>query len=146
MLHNLTSQTNFSLRIDLLDFKGNRAHAKYTAFQIGSPDASYRLLLGEYTGNATDAFNPSPNGAKLNGMKFTTLDIDNDRSPKNCASQYGGQGGWWYDYCFFTNLNGIYRFSETIEGWDGIVWYTWRMKRPLKWTEMKIRPATFAVG
>ena len=33
-----------------------------------------------------------------NGMKFTTIDADNDPSPQNCASVFGG--GWWHKKCY----------------------------------------------
>ena len=39
-----------------------------------------------------------------NGLKFSTLDQDNDADSGNCASMH--KGGWWYDHCFDAELNG----------------------------------------
>ena len=133
---------NFTLRIDLQDFRGTPIYAEYERFAISSPETSYSILLDGYSGNATDALgDPGLRGAHINGMKFTTWDNDNDESPANCAVKYGGRGGWWYNYCFFANLNGKYSLAQWDEGWHSVLWYTWSKKRPLLWTEMKIRPA-----
>ena len=32
------------------------------------------------------------------GMKFSTIDVDNDNYPDNCAAMY--PGGWWYKDCY----------------------------------------------
>ena len=32
------------------------------------------------------------------GMKFSTIDVDNDNYPDNCAAMY--PGGWWYMGCY----------------------------------------------
>ena len=60
-----------------------------------------------------------------NGMKFTTLDSDNDVSPKNCAVVYWG--AWWYKNCFLSNLNAhYYNKSSTPLYATGVMWYTFR--------------------
>lgn len=42
-----------------------------------------------------------------NGMFFSTFDRDNDRgSPYSCALAW--LGGWWYNDCHRSNLNGEY--------------------------------------
>ena len=74
-------------------------------------------------------------------MTFTTIDRDNDRSVKNCAVQF--KGGWWYNACHSSNLNGRYlKGDHPGSRAQGVNWLTFRgYKYSLKITEMKIRPA-----
>ena len=42
-------------------------------------------------------------------MQFSTYEQDNDvDSGRNCAADYGGNGGNWNRYCFRQNMNGKY--------------------------------------
>lgn len=57
-----------------------------------------------------------------NGMFFSTFDSDNDGGlPYNCALAW--LGGWWYNTCHDSNLNGEY--GNTV-GSKGINWYHWK--------------------
>ena len=47
----------------------------------------YLLHIGGFKGTAGHSM------SYHNGMKFTTLDRDNDKSRVNCAQYY--KGGWW---------------------------------------------------
>ena len=67
--------------------------------------------------------------------KFSTKDNDNDVSPLNCA--VFSKGAWWYGDCLDSNLNGVYRNGTD----SGTV--IWRFIRPIKRSEMKIRPMDF---
>ena len=105
----------------------------------------YRLWIGEYSGTAGDAILYSRNDDwNLNGMKFSTKDHDNDYHSSNCATKFGG-GGWWYNYCMASNLNG-HNHANGITGraGDGIYWYSteWStdIKRSLKKVTMAIKP------
>ena len=70
--------------------------------------------------------------------KFSTFDRDNDdRRNENCAEEY--HSGWWLSACGFSNLNGIYKQHDE-QGWDGVVWDSWRGRASLSMVEMKIRP------
>ena len=79
-------------------------------------------------------------GEKLtnhNGHRFSTKDQDNDASSANCATLQRIQGAWWYNDCRTSNLNGAYRngANNGTMVWGGI--------RPIKRSEMKIRPKDF---
>ena len=121
-----------TLRIDLGDFEGNKRYAKYTTFRVSDSSTNYRLNVAGYSGDATDCL------ARHNGMMFSAKDRDNDvYQVGNCASLY--KGGWWYDRCHESNLNGLY--SSTTYG-EGINWRHWRgYYYSLKFTEMKMRHA-----
>jgi len=40
-------------------------------------------------------------------MAFSTSDMDNDLHMSNCAEENGG--GWWFNSCSSSNLNGVYQ-------------------------------------
>ena len=75
------------------------------------------------------------------GMMFSTLDQDNDRhGSKKCARVC--PGGWWYNMCIASNLNGLYLDGGVTKlPAMGIDWYYWKKHYySLKFTEMKIKP------
>lgn len=75
-------------------------------------------------------------------MKFTTKDQDNDNSKENCAHSY--KGGWWYNACHHSNLNGLYHKGKHESFADGINWHSWKhYNESLESTEIKIRPRSF---
>ena len=51
-IHRLTSYNNNTLRVDLdlEDFQGNTAYAKYNLFGVMSEKDKYKLILGSYSG------------------------------------------------------------------------------------------------
>ncbi|XP_035685155.1 ryncolin-1-like [Branchiostoma floridae] len=129
-LHQLTSQAQYELRVDLEDFEGNSAYTQYQVFTVGSEAERYMLTFGGYNGTAGDSM------AHHNGRPFSTKDRDYDDKPYSCAQTY--KGAWWYGSCHSSNLNGLYHGSHT-DG-DGVNWVTWKGYYSLKYTEMKIRP------
>lgn len=75
-----------------------------------------------------------------NGMKFTTLDKDQDKEKRNCARLY--LGAFWYKTCHSTNPNGVYRWGadKTLYA-VGMSWSTLKgHDYSLKKFSMKIRP------
>lgn len=55
------------------------------------------------------------------------------------------KGGYWYNCCTDSNLNGVYyRKGEHTKNMDGITWYGWYGSTySLKRVEMKIRAEDF---
>uniref|UniRef100_A0A8D8TAW2 Protein scabrous n=2 Tax=Cacopsylla melanoneura TaxID=428564 RepID=A0A8D8TAW2_9HEMI len=104
-LHKLTNHANMSLRIEFDDIYSKSWYAEYDTFTVSSAEDGYRLNIGGYHGNASDAM------SYQNGMKFSTIDRDNDLSNSNCASNY--EGGWWFSHCLHVNLNGKFNLGLT---------------------------------
>ena len=132
-IHQLTYNKRYMLRIVLEEFDGNTAYADYSYFSVSGESQKYKLSLGEYTGNATDSFS---NHKKYS---FTTKDQDNDIWPSNCAAKF--KGGWWYNNCYLSNLNGMYHAGQHSSYADGVNWQSWKgYHYSLKSTIMKIKP------
>ena len=76
-------------------------------------------------------------------MQFSTMDKDNDDSASHCTVQFYGSGGWWFDRCGYSSLNGInYGDGVSYSGW-GLSWYTFaNTKESLKTTTMSIIPTS----
>ncbi|KAM6439946.1 fibrinogen-like protein 1 isoform 4-T6 [Liasis olivaceus] len=145
-LHYLTSQGNYTLRIDLSDFMGEQRFAQYEKFRVADEQNSYMMNCGQYSGTAGDSltggFHPEVKWwANHQGMKFSTKDRDNDNYEKNCAEE--DQAGWWFNRCHTANLNGLYHNGPYSARTDnGIVWYTWHgWWYSLKSVVMKVRPS-----
>ncbi|XP_027709427.1 fibrinogen-like protein 1 [Vombatus ursinus] len=147
-LHFLTTQRDYTLKIELADFEGERRFAQYESFRVGSEKSAYELSFREYSGTAGDSlagsFHPEVQWwASHLRMKFSTRDRDNDNYSGSCAKE--DRAGWWYNRCHSANLNGLYyRGAYTGETDNGIVWYTWHgWWYSLKSVVMKIRPSDF---
>ena len=98
-LNCFTENGQWKLRIDLQFENKTWSHLHYKQFKVGNTSAEYPLTIGGFTGITTDPF---VTNQPLNGMKFTTVDNDNDqRSGSNCASH----DGWWHNDCSHINLN-----------------------------------------
>ena len=122
-----------ALRVDLADFSGNKAYAKYNAFTVGDSSTKYEMIVyGYISGNAGDAL------GYHNGQQFSTKDQDNDAGPQNCAQTF--KGAWWYNDCHASNLNGQYLSGTHTSYADGVNWYHWKGNYySLKVSEMKVR-------
>ena len=130
-IHRLAS-TATQLRVDLQDFEGNSAYAKYTSFSVGDSASKYILSVSGYSGTAGNSL------AHQNGNRFTTRDQKNDRWVTNCAQLF--KGAWWYGSCHDSNLNGLYHGGPHSSYADGVIWQTWKGDYySLKFTEMKLR-------
>ncbi|NXP15651.1 ANGP4 protein, partial [Thinocorus orbignyianus] len=137
-VHLLTSQAPYTLRVELRDWEGGQVYAHYGKFQLGSERQLYRLSLQDYSGTAGQQ-----SGLALQGTRFSTRDADNDNCLCKCAQMLSG--GWWFDACGLSNLNGIYYPARhNIRKLNGIRWHHFQgPSYSLKGTRMLIRPASF---
>ena len=126
-----TRRPRTELRIDLADYEGNYKYAQYSFFSVGNSGTNYKINIAGYTGTAGDAL------AYHNGMKFSTKDRDNDQHTSlNCSNTW--QGAWWYKYCTYSNLNGLYHSG--VIGSQGVGWFTFLNNWvSLKFAQMKLR-------
>lgn len=137
-IHLITSQAQYSLRVELKDWEETTAYALYDKFQLASEKQQYRLLLGSYSGTAGQQ-----SSLASNGPGFSTRDVDNDKCACKCALMM--TGGWWFDACGLSNLNGIYyTVGHNIRKLNGIKWHHFRgPSYSLQSTAMMIRPSDF---
>ena len=73
-------------------------------------------------------------------MQFSTIDSDNDLNPNgSCANTH--DGAWWYKWCHYSNLNGLYLKGNFSSDANGVTWLAFRgWYYSLKRTEMKVKP------
>ncbi|XP_076333988.1 techylectin-5B-like [Tachypleus tridentatus] len=117
VIFSLTNQDNIVLRVDLEDFEGSRRYAEYDDFLVRSERELYKMSYKTYKGDAGNSLDHH------NNMMFSTKDKDNDKNSGNCVENY--KGGWWYNSCYFSNLNGMY-YTEDKEDDTSINWYHWK--------------------
>ena len=131
-IHRLTASRPSELRVEVGDWSGGRAYAKYGRFGVGDEQSLYKLSVGSYSGSAGDSL------AKHNNMKFSTKDRDNDQgSAGDCAVYH--RGAWWYKYCHDSNLNGQYLGNNVSS--KGVNWHHYKNNwLSMKFAEMKLRP------
>ncbi|XP_059175224.1 fibrinogen beta chain-like [Physella acuta] len=131
VISHLTDSGYNELRFDM-KYKGKDYHDVYRGFKVENEAAKYKMSYTSFRGgNVVDWF------SFHNGMKFTTIDSDNDKwSDGNCAVDYGS-GGWWYRDCHRVNVNGEWASRVHMNGinWYGITDFT----DSLDFVEMKLR-------
>ncbi|KAH0622022.1 hypothetical protein JD844_023907 [Phrynosoma platyrhinos] len=138
LVFQLTNQKQYALRIFLKDWEGNEAYSLYEHFYLANEEQKYRINLKGLTGTAGKISSISQPG---NG--FSTKDADNDKCICKCSQML--TGGWWFDACGPSNLNGVYYpLRQNTNKFKGIKWYYWKgAGYSLKATTMMIRPADF---
>lgn len=134
----LTNRQHYVLKIQLKDWEGNEAHSLYEHFYLSSEEFNYRIHLTGLTGTAGKISSISQPGSD-----FSTKDSDNDKCICKCSQML--TGGWWFDACGPSNLNGqYYPQKQSTNKFNGIKWYYWKGSGySLKATTMMIRPANF---
>ncbi|ELW49016.1 Angiopoietin-related protein 5 [Tupaia chinensis] len=114
-ISDLTSQPGLQpeLSVDLQDVDNLTWWAHYDYFHVDKEDHFYRLSLGQYSGNAGDAFRGSGDTDTQEGRAFSTLDRDHDSCEPcedgtgvftSCSRDRSGVG-WWYSNCGQADLN-----------------------------------------
>ncbi|KAM3875775.1 angiopoietin-related protein 3 [Diretmus argenteus] len=135
-IHSLAGQGAHILGVELDDWNKQKHWAEYQ-FSLGGPSTHYTLHL---TGEVPNAM------ANLTGMSFSTKDKDNDKHQDKCARNR--TGGWWFNACEETNLNGRYlwlRERGRFLGRKGIHWKPGTgSSYSLKTTKIFIRPGPVA--
>ncbi|KAG7462759.1 hypothetical protein MATL_G00188160 [Megalops atlanticus] len=134
----LTNQKPYILRIQLNDWEGNMGFSQYDQFSLDSEAQNYRIHLKGYSGTAGKI-----SSIGQPGSDFSTKDADNDKCVCKCSQLT--TGGWWFDACGPSNLNGVYyQLGQNTNRFNGIKWYYWKGSGySLKSTVMMIRPADF---
>eukprot|EP00105_Crassostrea_gigas_P040621 XP_019924769.1 PREDICTED: ryncolin-1 [Crassostrea gigas] len=133
-IHALTKDKKQVLRIDLMKFSREKAHATYSSFFVDNEANKYKLSLGGFNGTKGlgDSF------AHSNNAYFSTVDVDNDNNKGDCADMF--KAGWWFNTCHHNNLNGVYRKASKIDAKE-VSWYHWgNTWKSLKSAKMMIRP------
>ena len=138
-IHCLTTRTaRTEMRIDMADFRGDEKYTYYNFFMVGNAASKYKLQVAGYNGTAGDSILYGSGEHNLNGMAFSTHDNDNDLRSGNCAQVW--KGGWWYNACMCSQLNGIYHHDTTPRSHEAVYWETFiGYSRSLKFAEMKLR-------
>ncbi|XP_054914814.1 angiopoietin-2b isoform X2 [Poeciliopsis prolifica] len=138
IIHKLTSSQEYSLHIQLRDREGSEAYSHYDRFYIDKEVNNYSLHADGFSGTAGKT-----SSLTHTGSQFSTKDRDNDRCSCKCAQL--ASGGWWFDACGPSNLNGIYYpVSSNVLRFNGIKWYYWKGPNLLAtMTTMMVRPADF---
>ncbi|KAK2151698.1 hypothetical protein LSH36_354g02016 [Paralvinella palmiformis] len=90
----------------------------YDYIHVGEENTNYRLLLGRANGQLIDDM------AFSNNSQFATWDRPDYYS---CATHQ--LAGWWYNYCAYALLNGVYhyggKYTPTGSFYNGIYWKDW---------------------
>ncbi|KAG7156479.1 Angiopoietin-related protein 1-like 1 [Homarus americanus] len=97
-----------------MTWEDEEATSLYDFFSVGPARfgvRGYELNVGGYNESSTggDAMEYH------NGMDFSTYDMDNDGASGGSCSEWSGGGGWWYNFCFYSNPTGLYPPSDMPE-------------------------------
>ncbi|XP_062611422.1 fibrinogen gamma chain-like [Saccostrea cucullata] len=86
--------------------------AEYSYFFVGNESTEYILTISGFTGIYDCMADKTDKSANANGMKFSTIDVDNDPLGGSCAAIC--HSGWWFHSCTRGNLNGLFGIEKTF--------------------------------
>uniref|UniRef100_W5K560 Angiopoietin 2b n=1 Tax=Astyanax mexicanus TaxID=7994 RepID=W5K560_ASTMX len=120
VIHLLTTSQDYTLQVQLKDMEGNQAYSQYERFYTDGEENKYSVHSQGFSGTAGRI-----SSLTHSGTMFSTKDQDNDHCSCKCAQM--ASGGWWFEACGPSNLNGIYYagFSNVMR-YNGIKWYYWK--------------------
>ncbi|KAJ8023888.1 Tenascin-R [Holothuria leucospilota] len=138
----LTNQKRYTIRIDVVNRDNSPYYAIFDFFRINNETDNYRLSqVGSYSGTADErGSSHSSAGYTLSyhlNYQFSTHERDHDAYSGNCAVSY--HGAWWYNNCYYSNLNGRYDVTGSCS-YDDIYMFYLPGSDCIKYAEMKIRP------
>ncbi|XP_061099200.1 angiopoietin-related protein 3-like [Conger conger] len=113
-IYAIASQGSSVLQIELEDWKQGRHSFEYN-FTLEGPASHYMLSLTQVSGDLPDAMTNLT-------ASFSTKDRNN-KEDSSCAHNF--TGGWWFNACEGTNLNGRYGHARPrgrTERRRGIYW------------------------
>nr|CAB3245501.1 ficolin-1-like [Phallusia mammillata] len=97
------------LQVELKSLNNISGYAVYSNFSVGAATDKYRLCVDGYSGTAGNAMNGLASFTVINNQRFTTRDQDHDLALHvNCGAASRRTGGWWFNSCSHTPLNGNY--------------------------------------
>jgi ficolin len=95
---------------------GVNTYALYSSFSVGPDSDRYRLSVSGFSNQ--NGNQPGDSLAHQNSQQFSAVGSDVSNAG-TCVNSY--RGGWWYNSCHHSNLNGIY--GDNTYG-KGLNWYT----------------------
>ncbi len=96
-MHFLTSREPMEVEVEVRKTDGTTLVLLYGDFRVDGPSTSYTLHVSDKQHESFDFFETH------NGMKFSTLDQDNDQNSNSCSAQYNN-GGNWFNNCYSMHL------------------------------------------
>ena len=133
-IYRITTANETSLQIELEDWSGKRVFAHYDVFKVDNEKNSYKITVIAYNGTYGDSLRYH------NNIMFSTRDRDNDMwKTGSCSNDL--TGGWWFNDCHNSNLNG--QFIWNTKAYSGIGWVRFKHNLSLKFVEMKMRAQSF---
>ncbi len=119
-MHCLTSRRPMEVEIELRKTDGTKKILSYGSFKVDGPDTSYTVHVSDKQYDGFDYF------SHQNGMKFSTLDQDNDLFSGSCSDN---DGGFWFKHCYSIYLTNIPKPSLYNNGFH-----------PYDYAELRVRP------
>ena len=133
-IYRITAANKMSLPIELKDCSGKKVFAHYDVYKVDNEKNNYKITVIGYNGTSGDSL------SYHNNMIFSTRDRDNDMwKTGSCSNDL--TGGWWFNDCRNSNLNG--QFKGNTKAYSSIGWIRFKHNLSLKFVEIKMRAQSF---